>query len=492
MTRVLLIDDEPDLWTERFRALLTPHDVHVEVLSEPARAISHIAADRPDVVLLDSIFKDALNGEANLGPRILRDIARRFPKLPVVIFTSTLSEAGTEETSYPEAYRLFCKRRFADPDCDPDAELAALLTEAATSAALEAADLGFVVGHSPAMQAAAARIQRFARHSGSILIYGEMGTGKELAALAVHRLSGRRGPFVAIDCGALREVLESRLFGHAKGAFTDARDQHLGLFEEANGGTLFLDEIHAMSGELQDKLLRAVETKVIRRVGGKEDIAVDVRIVAATNIEPERFLAEGRFRPDLYQRLSEFDVRLPPLRERPADLPTLVATLVARLNRELGTHYSTRVREDVLDKLRRYSWPGNIRELLKVLRTAMVLGRSNVLTPGTIQLPEEARAAEPSSEAPAVDGAEKLAEMILIGHASWIDVRRLHATFQRAVLVHLFRRLGVILGRKPLSRDIAEVAKTTDNNVRQVISKLGGISGLRDRTPDVSLSTQET
>jgi DNA-binding NtrC family response regulator len=221
---------------------------------------------------------------------------------------------------------------------------------------------------------------RVARTDAAVLLHGESGVGKELAAEAVHAESGRSGDFVAVNCGAVPpDLLTSQLFGHEKGSFTGATNRHLGLFQQADGGTLFLDEIAEMPAHLQVHLLRALETHRIRRVGGHEDIPVDVRIVAATNRPLERARLDGRLRDDLYYRLAEFPLRLAPLRERPEDILPIAELLLARFDARDGVSRSFAPGTEAA--LCRYPWPGNVRELKNAVQRACILADGPVVRP---------------------------------------------------------------------------------------------------------------
>jgi DNA-binding NtrC family response regulator len=232
---------------------------------------------------------------------------------------------------------------------------------------------GAMVGTSTAMQHVYDMIEKGAPSEVSILLTGESGTGKELAAATVHALSRRRAkPFVAVNCGAVASsLIESELFGHEKGAFTGATRRHEGYFEQADGGTLLLDEITEMPPELQVKLLRVLETGVLQRVGGSAQIKVDVRIVAASNRDPEQAVESGNLREDLFYRLAVFPIRMPPLREREADLELIATHLLAAMSESDGKE--VKLSREALDVMRLYSWPGNVRELRNVLQRAFIL-----------------------------------------------------------------------------------------------------------------------
>src|SRR5689334_22019039 len=234
--------------------------------------------------------------------------------------------------------------------------------------------MGELVGTSPRMQEIFALLQQAGPSKACVLITGESGTGKELVARTVHALSPRRqGPFVAINCAALPETLiESELFGHEKGSFTGASERRAGCFEVAQHGTLLLDEIGEMPMQTQAKLLRILEDSKVRRLGGKAEFEVDVRVVAATNKVPEEAVRGGHLREDLFYRLNVFHIHLPPLRERKSDIPSITETLIGDLNRKHECRV-TEVSGDVLDVLQRHDWPGNVRELRNVLERAVIL-----------------------------------------------------------------------------------------------------------------------
>jgi two-component system nitrogen regulation response regulator GlnG len=223
-------------------------------------------------------------------------------------------------------------------------------------------------------------IGRIAGSDVTVLLRGESGTGKELVARAIHHYSRRSGrPFVAVSCAAIPgTLLESEMFGHERGAFTDAKERRLGKFELAHGGTLYLDEIGDMPVDLQTKLLRALQERVIERIGGQEPVRIDVRVLAATNRDLDALMREDRFREDLYYRLNVVSIHLPPLRERRRDIPLLVEHFLAKYAEELGDHG---VAPEALDRLVGHDWPGNVRELENVIQRAMVMATTGVILP---------------------------------------------------------------------------------------------------------------
>ena len=244
-----------------------------------------------------------------------------------------------------------------------------------------------IIGNSPAMQEIYKIIGRIANTDTTVLIQGESGTGKELIAKVIHYHSPRwSGPFVAINCSAIpRELLESELFGHEKGAFTGATEQRPGKFELAQGGTILLDEIADMPLELQAKLLRVLQEREVTRLGGRETLKVDCRILAATNQSLERAAKQGRFREDLFFRLNVVPVQVPPLRDRRGDIPELLTFFIDKINREMGTSI-TGISPEARDALLRHNWPGNVRELENTLIRAAVLASGSTIMPRDLAL----------------------------------------------------------------------------------------------------------
>jgi transcriptional regulator with PAS, ATPase and Fis domain len=247
-----------------------------------------------------------------------------------------------------------------------------------------------VIGRSPAMVEVFKMVARAAPTKSTVLILGESGTGKEVIARSIHQHSPRaQRPFVAVDCGALTEtLLESELFGHTRGAFTGAVADKKGVFQAANNGTCFLDEIGDISLNMQSKLLRVLQEEEVRPVGGKEWVKVDVRVLAATNKDLDHLVKTGAFREDLYYRLKVITIRLPPLRERPEDIDELAQIFIRRYSLAARKPISG-ISEDTLERLRNYSWPGNIRQLENAIEQAVVLSKNPVLT--LDDLPQEVR-----------------------------------------------------------------------------------------------------
>ena len=275
------------------------------------------------------------------------------------------------------------------------------ISDATQMAARRFSPEAFIGSSPPAKRVRAMLAQLADVRASSILLGGETGTGKGLAAKILH-FSGQRGegPFIDVNCAAFpRDLLESELFGHEPGAFTGAKGRHRGLFEQADGGTLFLDEIGEMDLGLQSKLLKALEEQSFRRVGGELEIQVDVQLIVASNRDLKELVSKGDFRGDLYHRISVFEVDLPTLRERAEDIGELTMAMVEEFNRQSGKSV-TRIPDTVLAALKAYSWPGNVRELRNVIERSVLLSQGDELSGQWLGLP----AAAPASQAPVVDG----------------------------------------------------------------------------------------
>ena len=266
-----------------------------------------------------------------------------------------------------------------------------------------------IISQNPQMRDMFELIQTIADSYANVLIHGETGTGKELVARAIHEASSRHGkPFVTLDCTALaRELLESELFGHEKGAFTGAVERHVGRFERANTGTLFLDEVATITLNVQAKLLGVLQTRTFERVGGSKPISVDVRIIAATNRPLEQCIVEGTFREDLYHRLNVVEIELPPLRERTEDVPLLAMEFLRRFARQNGKDLRG-FTDAGIDVLCRYNWPGNVRELENVVLQAVVLAKSSLIDAG--DLPKRITESKPVIGAQSAALADQLGE----------------------------------------------------------------------------------
>ena len=371
MARALIVDDDVGFQLGLADAVRR-EGLEVVTASSLAEARREIAAGAPDVVLLDLTLPD------RSGMELLPEL-EVLPEPPGVIL---VTGQATVETAV-EALRRgvvdyltkpidFARVKMALGNLTRTREL----TEEIGSLRGELRSLGRfgrMVGASPAMQRVYDLLAKVGRRDATVLLVGETGTGKEVAAQTIHRLSRRHNePFVAVNCGAVSATLiESELFGHERGSFTGADRMHRGVFERAHRGTLFLDEISEMPAELQVRLLRVLETGMLTRVGGNEPVRVDVRVIAASNRPVEDAVSAGRLREDLLYRLNVFPIALPPLRERGDDVELLANHFLAELNREEGKDKS--FTSPALVRLRSHSWPGNVRELRNIVHRAFIV-----------------------------------------------------------------------------------------------------------------------
>ncbi len=341
--------------------------------ADPLTALDELALQRPDVLITD-IRMPGMD-----GLEFSSQIAEMNIDLPIIVIT-----AHTDLDSAVAAYQSGAFEYLPKPfDVDDAVSLVNRAVEASRARKAigqQEAPRGMsgMVGQAPAMQEVFRTIGRLSRASMTVLITGESGTGKELVAQALHEHSPRiNGPFVALNTTAIAaELLESELFGHERGAFTGADRQRIGRFEQADGGTLFLDEIGDMSTDLQTRLLRVLAEGEFYRVGGQKAIKVDVRIIAATNQNLETAVTEGRFREDLYHRLNVMRINTPPLRERREDIPMLVSYYLDKSSEELGVSAKT-ISAEAMKLLKRFEWPGNVRQLVNVTRRMMVIAPGN-------------------------------------------------------------------------------------------------------------------
>ncbi len=395
--RVLIVDDEVGQH-EIMRLYLQPLPLEVHVAEGTPQAIKMLSATRFDAVLCDLV----MSGDG--GIEVLRFVQSRGIQTPLIVITGYGDEETAEECFAAGAFDFLSKpidRHSLIAVLRRALLRSGLIFEEITPKPSEQAVPQFpnLVGTSDAMNEVLRRISKVAEADTNIAIYGESGTGKELVARAIH-YSGRRAkyPLIVLDCAAIPEgLMESEMFGHVRGAFTSAMSDREGVFQLANGGTLFLDEVGELSLPLQAKLLRVIQCREFRQVGGKHPIKVDVRIIAATNKDLRSMVAEGKFREDLFYRLEVIPMVIPPLRQRKEDVPLLVDHFIEEFNRN-NKKQIRGVSSRTMGVLLRYHWPGNIRELENCIERAAVMADGDILDVGDltqILRPVEAGAPSP-------------------------------------------------------------------------------------------------
>jgi two-component system nitrogen regulation response regulator NtrX len=393
---IMVVDDEPAIQTT-LRGVLEDEAYRVSTAGSGEEAVRLVADEAPDVVFLD-IWMPGMDGLETLA-----ELKRLRPETPVIM----ISGHATIETAV-KATRLGAYD-FIEKPLSLEKTLVSV-TRALEHGRLERENANLrarleersaIIGDCEPMRALREAIATAAPSSGRVLIHGENGSGKELVARAIHALSGRReGPFVEVNCAAIpEELIESELFGHERGAFTGAVARRRGKFEAADGGTLFLDEIGDMSVKTQAKVLRALEEQVIERVGGREPIRVDVRVIAASNHDLADLIAQGRFREDLFYRLAVIPIEVPPLRQRREDIPRLVDHFIAIFCAENGKRLKA-VSAETIAYFLAYDWPGNVRELRNMVERLVIMTPGEVIGAADLPAPLRAKDAAAGGEGP--------------------------------------------------------------------------------------------
>ncbi|MCQ2975379.1 MAG: sigma-54 dependent transcriptional regulator [Bacteroidales bacterium] len=386
--RILVVDDNAGI-RSTLKILLPSHFEKVEAIPSPATLVASIEKMKPHVVLLDMNFNTNIN-TGNEGLFWAGEIKKIAPKVEVVLFTAyadiQLAVEGMKKGAFDFVVKPWDNEKFIATLLA--ARDKAMESESGNSKSVSKAKKDNMFwGNSPQMENIKKNIEKIAPTDATILITGENGTGKDVMANEIHKLSSRSNrQMIAVDAGALTETLfESELFGHVKGAFTDAHSDHVGKFELANNSTLFLDEIGNIPLHLQAKLLRALQNRAITKVGDTKEIPVDIRLICATNMNLEKLVSEGRFREDLYYRINTMHITLPSLRERPDDIVPLAERFIDTFNQKYHRNVKGVSPEGVVT-LRNYSWQGNIRELQNVIEKAVILADNEYLKSTDFQL----------------------------------------------------------------------------------------------------------
>ncbi|MBI1841099.1 MAG: PEP-CTERM-box response regulator transcription factor [Verrucomicrobia bacterium] len=443
---LLIVDDDEDIRTQLKWALCDSHEV---VLAEDRpSATQAFRQHQPEVTLLDLGMPPMPAGPEE-GMAALSEMLAVRNRAKIIVLSGQSDRSNALRAVNEGAYDFLVK----PPEID---ELKVVVKRASEMARmereiaemrhqLEGESFEGMLGGSPQMQVVFDAIRKVASSHAPVLLLGASGTGKEMAARAIHRKSSRpEGPFVAINCGAIPEaLLESELFGHEKGSFTGAHMQRIGRIETASGGTLFLDEIGDLPLPLQVKLLRFLQEQKIERVGGRKEIEVDTRIVAATNADLKRALQEGKFREDLYYRIAVVSIRIPPLRDRFSDVLFLANHFLRRFCTETGND-SVRFSPSAIKALEAHTWPGNVRELENRVRRAVIMAEGNTVKPSDLELGGHNAPASGRSLKEAREELERrMVEESLRRHDGKIAPAAVELGISRPTFYELIERLGI-------------------------------------------------
>jgi two-component system response regulator HydG len=391
MTSVLVVDDDTGMCA-MLHARLSNRGFAVTTRASAADAIAAVQNEAFDVVVTD------VNMKAMNGVELCRQLLEHRPQLPVILITAFGSMEIAIDAIRAGAYDFLPKPFEIDQlalAIERGATLARLREEVQQLRRMVPATFGDLVGSSPPMRELCTKLAKIADNDAAVLLTGDSGTGKELVARAIHGASGRsKGPFVAINCAAMpAQLLESELFGHAKGAFTDAKTAKVGLFQAATGGTIFLDEIGELPLEIQPKLLRVLQERSVRPVGANSEVKIDARVISATNRDLEGMIDDQRFREDLYFRINVLAIMLPPLRARGGDILVLARHFLERIAQRSGRQVPALTAE-AAQKLMAYPWPGNVRELENCMEYAVALASTGEIA--VADLPDKIRAFRPT------------------------------------------------------------------------------------------------
>ena len=384
--KVLVVDDNNGI-RAALKLLLPLHFSQVDLIPSPKELMTKMADFRPDIVLLDMNFHTDINS-GNEGLYWLSEIKKRSPDTEVVLFTAYADIQLAVEGMKRGAFDFIVKPWENDKLVETlKAAYDRSRKGAKTNVSVKPSSLNMYWGKGPVMAGIRQTVNKIAPTDVTVLITGENGTGKDVLAGEIHRMSDRAlRPMICVDAGAITETLfESELFGHVKGAFTDAHSDHAGKFEQANGGTLFLDEIGNIPLHLQAKLLRALQNRCITRVGDSKDIPVDIRLICATNKDLKQMVADGEFREDLYYRINTFELHLPALRERTEEITPLAEMFIIKFAEKYRRNVKG-LSAEAIKLLKGHSWSGNIRELSNCIERAVILSENEVMTAADIEI----------------------------------------------------------------------------------------------------------
>jgi DNA-binding NtrC family response regulator len=480
----LLIDDEPG-WCTLLKYELQENGLDVKYETKAENALKEISCFKPNAVLLDVLFSNTSKGKS-----VFKHIKKNYPGLTVIMLSGAVADEDFTLKDYPGCAFAFAKSQLTSGMDGIYRKFAEKIRRAiknmdATSDSLQK-EFAFVIGKTKTMKKVCKDILNAAPTNATILITGESGVGKGLIASAIKNKSKRSDKqYITKSCTDFpkENILISELFGHEKGAFTGAEEGHQGIFEEASGGTVFIDEIGDASPEAQGRLLRFLQEKTIRRMKGKKDIKVDVRVIMATKKNLKGLIEAGRFREDLFYRLNQYKILVPPLRERKEDIPNLLAYFIRKFNKEDAKHILVEtkkgeenyLRSDVLDLLRRYDWPGNIREFENIIRRAMInAGDSNILLTDYFDIEVKGKTRkQPFCIDELVDD---IFENKWRGKDKWIKFIKTYTANggRKEILQKCVHRLKNNVHNGNIRyQDLAELFGITENNMRQQFHVLG-------------------
>ena len=402
---ILIVDDNAGIRTT-LQILLDGKCAAVETIASPKVLVSTVQRFRPDVILLDMNFESDIN-TGNEGLYWLAELKRLFPDIMVILMTAYADIALAVEGMKRGAFDFIVKPWDNDKLMET-LEAASQQRKGKVPSQQSDTVMPMLWGDSPKMTDLRRMTEKIAPTEATVLITGENGTGKDMLANEIHRLSARAGkPMVSVDIGSLSETLfESELFGHVKGAFTDARTDHTGKFELANGTTLFLDEIGNIPLNLQAKLLRVLQNRCVTKVGDTKSVPIDIRLICATNRDLPAMVREGRFREDLYYRINTVTLQLPPLRERTDEIAALANSFTIRYAKKYRRNV-TGISDEAIALLSHCRWPGNVRELQNCIEKAVILADNTILQPEDLQIDKSALNTSTSSVAETLEDAEE-------------------------------------------------------------------------------------
>ncbi len=402
---ILIVDDNAGIRTT-LQILLDGKCAAVETIASPKVLVSTVQRFRPDVILLDMNFESDIN-TGNEGLYWLAELKRQFPDIVVILMTAYADIALAVEGMKRGAFDFIVKPWDNDKLMET-LEAASQQRKGKVPSQQSDTAMPMLWGDSPKMTDLRRMTEKIAPTEATVLITGENGTGKDMLANEIHRLSTRAGkPMVSVDIGSLSETLfESELFGHVKGAFTDARTDHTGKFELANGTTLFLDEIGNIPLNLQAKLLRVLQNRCVTKVGDTKSVPIDIRLICATNRDLPAMVREGRFREDLYYRINTVTLQLPPLRERTDEIAALANSFTIRYAKKYRRNV-TGISDEAIALLSHCRWPGNVRELQNCIEKAVILADNTILQPEDLQIDKSALNTSTSSVAETLEDAEE-------------------------------------------------------------------------------------